>query len=355
MRLAARSYRDLRAAFGRGAYEQVLRDGPGVAAALEADEAQRELVPATILLVGATLAERELYTDAVIWLEQGLSRLPGTASASEVGEGHWHHRLLADLYLLTGRWEAAAAHLDWLARPDQPLDNRLAATRGQAALAAARGRFDDAHLLVNAAADLARRAHSTPLSAMVEGDRALIVAAQGRLHEAVRFADEVVPRLAAPGRAPEQRWANAVAAAVLTSLARLLAVGGDLMTAMRYLIEATVPVAATGRTYWAAQLDLARAVVWRENGELQRAEPVAIRAVEELNRLGALPAAAVARVEEARLVETRGHRISARGIYERAYRECAALGLPREMSEIRNRLAAIRDSADESSEIRTVE
>lgn len=355
MLIAGRTYRDLRAAFGRGAYDQIVRDGPAVAATLEADATQRELVPATALLVGAALAEQELYTDAIAWLEHGLARLPGTASVAEVAGGHWYHRLLADLYLLTGRWDSASGYLDWLARPEQPLDSRLAATRGQAMLAATRGRFDDAHLLVNAAADLARRAHSSALAAMVEADRALVVAAQGRLLEAVRFTEEVAPRLAAPGRAPEQRWANAVAAALLTTMARLLAAAGDLMTAMRYLIEAGVPVVATGRSYWSAQLDLARGVVWREEGEAERAEPAAIRAVQEFDRLGARPAAAVARLEEARLAEARGHVLSARRLYERAWRECAALGLSRETSGIRARLATLRQETDESSESGAVE
>lgn len=341
MLVATRSYRELRAACSRGDCERVVRDGPRVAARLEADDTQRELVPAVILLVGAALAERELYTDAIIWLEEGLRRLPGTASIAEIAGGHWHQRLLADLYLLTGRWEAAGAQLARLAEPQQPLESRLAATRGQAALAATRGRFDEAHLLVNAAADLARQAHSSLLSAIVEGDRALVVAAQGRLVEAVRFADEVLARLAAPGRAPEQRWANAVAAAVLTSLARALARAGDLITARRYLVEAGAPVAGTGRRYWSAQLDLASAVVWREEGDLLRAEPAAVRAVEELSRLGAVPAATLARVEHARLAEARGHLLAARSLYQRAYWECATLGLPRELAEVSARLAVL--------------
>jgi hypothetical protein len=342
--IPGRPYRDLRTAFERGDYDEVMRTGQWAVSVLDADPGQQGYAPAALLVVGATLTERERYVEAIAWLEQGLARLAGTASDRELGGGHWHHRLLAELYLFTGRWADAHRYLDWLARPEQPLDNRLAATRGLAGLAAAHGRFDDAHLYVNTAADLARRAHSTQLAAMVEADRALVVSAQGRLHEAVRFADEVAPALSARSRGPTQQWANAQAAALLTTLARRLAEGGDPMTAQRYLIEAVVPVEATGRAYWAAHLDLARGVAWRESDEIGRAEPVTLRALSEFNRLGAHPAAAQARLDEAKLAEAMGHELSARQLYRSAVTELESLGLPREAADARRRLAPLESA-----------
>jgi tetratricopeptide (TPR) repeat protein len=339
--IAGRVYRDLRTAFERGDYDEVLSSGRQRVATLDADPGQRDYAPAALLIVGAALTERERYVEAVPWLEQGLSRLAGTASDRELSGGHWHHRLLADLYLLTGRWDDARRYLDWLARPGQPLDSRLAATRGLAGLAAARGRFDDAHLLLNTATDLASRTQSTQLAAMVTADRALVISAQGRLHEAVRFADDVAPSLSARSRGPAQQWANAQAAALLTTLARRLAEGGDPMTAQRYLIEVAEPVAAAGRSYWDAHLDLARGVVSREGGEPFEAEAVTLRALSEFNRLGTAPAAAQARLDEAKLADALGYRLSALELYRRAVVELGALGLPRETADAQRHLATL--------------
>jgi hypothetical protein len=346
--VAGSVFRDLRFAFERRDYREVLATGEATVAALEADPKQTEFVPGAMVLVGGALLSVEHYRDAVAWLEQGLVRLRDTASEHELRGAHWFHRALADLYLLLGRWDRAWLYLDWLSRPEQPLESRLAATRGRLFLEAAKGRFDDVPFLVNTAADLARRARSEVAEAIVEADRAMALAAQGRLPEAVSFADAVAPRLAAPANDDRQRWANQQATALLTTLARLLAESGDLMTAERYLLEVAVPATQSRRSYAVAQLELARSVVWREEGDLERAEQPIRAALDQFAALDTLPAVAVARLAEAHLAEVRGHAVGAHALYSRAHDELAALGLRRDQAVAARRLAALEASRGSS-------
>lgn len=338
MPIPPRPYRDLRFAFERCDYREVLATGEATVRALEQDDRRRQFLPAAMTLVGGALLSVEHYRDGATWLERGLASMPGTSSEHELRGAAWFHRALADCYLLLGRWDRAAAYADWLARPEQPADSRLAGLRGQLYLAAVAGRLDDATFLTNAAADLARRMRGEITEAVVEADRALVLAAAGRLHEAVAAADGVAPRLAAVGRDDRQRWANQQATVLLTSLARALAEAGDLMTAERYLLEAAVPATHARRSYAAAQLQLARSVVWREEGDLGRAAAPARDAVDQFTALDTLPALAVARIAEARLAEAQGHAIAARALYERAGAEVAALGMAREHRTVLDRL-----------------
>lgn len=338
MPVARSTFADLRFAFERHDYREVLATGEEAVAALTEDPDQREYVGAAMVLVGGALLSVEHYRDAVAWLEQGLARLPGTASEHELRGAHWFHRALADAYLLLGRWARAEAYLDWLALPEQPLESRLAATRGRAYLEATRGRFDHATHLVNTAARLARQIGAELAEALVQADRAMVLAAQGRLAEATATANEVAPRLSAPARGERQQWANMQATVLLTSLARALAEAGDLVTAERYLLEVSVPVAQARRSYAVAQHELARSVVWREEGELERAEAAAHAAVAQFTALDTLPALAVARLADAEVADRRGHTVAARALYERSASELGALGMARELHRARVRL-----------------
>ncbi len=342
MAVAGAAFRELRFAFDQRNYRDVLARGEETVAALEADAGQREFAPAAIVLIGGALLSIEHYRDGALWLEQGLARLQGTASERELAGAPWFHRALADTYLLLGRWDRAATYLEWLAQPEQPLESRLAATRGQVFLHTVHGRFDAVPFLVNTAADLARRLRSEIADALVQADRAMVAAAQGKLREAVAFADEVAPRLAAPGRDERQRWANQQATVLLTVLARLLAEAGDLMTAERYLLEASVPADQSRRTYATAQHQLAQAVVWREEGDLDRAEPPLRAAIDQFTALDTRPATAVARLAEARLAHRRGHHIAAAALFDRAASEFDALGLQRERGEAEREGARLR-------------
>lgn len=338
-------YRRLREAFRRGDHRRVLAAGEHVVADLDADPDQAARVAPAMLMIGASLLQVEHYRESSVWLEQGLARLDGSSAERDIGDAHWYHRSLVDIYLLVGRWAEAAAYLEWLARPDQPLDSRLAAARGQATLAAARGDTDQAQWLVNTAADLARRAHSNFLQAMVEADRVMVLASQARLREAVEFADAVGPQLAAPARGAEQAWANAQATAMYTQLARRLAVAGDLMTAERYLLESHAPAAESHRTFCSVQLELARAVVRREEGELERAEEPLRGALRQFEALGARPAMAVALLEDAELARRMGLTQSADSLLSRATAEMKAVGMHTELAMARRRWSEQRPSS----------
>ncbi len=137
MQVAGSVFRDLRFAFERRDYREVLATGEDAVARLESDSRQRAFVPAAMVLIGGALLSVEHYRDAVAWLERGLGTMRDTASEHELRGAHWFHRALADTYVLLGQWDRADLYLDWLALPDQPLDSRLAATRGQLFLAAA--------------------------------------------------------------------------------------------------------------------------------------------------------------------------------------------------------------------------
>lgn len=338
MALPPAGYLRLRAAFLRGDDRTVLAEAGALHARLVADPRGRGWAPGVEVLVGGTLAREEHHAEAIAWLEHGLHTLPGTPAARDLGGGHHEHRLLAELYLLTGRWDRAEAYLDWLGLPDQPLESRLASLRGRAGLAAARGDLETAPWLVNAAADLARRSQSRLYTSLVDGDRALVLAAAGRLGEAVVLAREVLPRLSAPAPGPTQAWANAQAVAVATALARRAVDAGERDLAGHLLAGAAVPARRSGRAHLAALHDLASAALARLDGRWEVAERAVAGATEHFDRLGALPASALAHLEAARLAEARGFGESALALYRRASGELSALGMVREASEADRRV-----------------
>ena len=202
MLIPSRAYLDFREAFRRGDGEVVLGTGQPVLDQLGADERQAGLVPAVLLMVGATLARLERFADATAYLERGLQLLPGTEATREVGDGDWYALLLLDLLMATGRFRDAWGRIQALIEPDRDAATRLGATRAQVALYAAFGDFETAQQLLNTAAGLADRVGSHQLAAMVDGDRAIVLAAQGRTVEAAVFADQVLPQLGRPGAGP---------------------------------------------------------------------------------------------------------------------------------------------------------
>jgi len=328
------AYRAFREAFRRGDHLTVLGTGQPVLDELDADERQRGLIPAVLLMIGATLAADERYADAAAYLEQGLARLPGTESRRDVGDGDRYALTLVDLRLLLGRYQEAWALVEVLAEPARPPETRLGATRAQLAIMATFGDFETALQLLNTAAGLADRLRSRQLAAMVDGDRAVVLAIQGRVIEAAAFADQVLPSLAHPAPGPLPAWSAAQAVTVATTVARHAATAGDAMTAERMLFLAAEPAGRTGRRFDQAQLELARGVVWREGDRAGDAETALIEARRQFLALDCAPAAAMAQREEARLAATRGLTASARPRFERARDEFAALGLAREVSEL---------------------
>ena len=193
------AYRDFREAYRRGDGDRVLGTGQLVLDELGADPEQAGLVPAVLLMVGATLARLERYADACAYLERGLLLLPGTAASREVGTGDWYQLVLLDLLVATGRFQDAWSRIHRLIEPDRDPATRLGATRAQIAISATFGDFESAQQLLNTAAGIADRLGSRPLQTMVDGDRAIVLAEQGRTVEATAFADQVLPQLGRPG------------------------------------------------------------------------------------------------------------------------------------------------------------
>ena len=105
MLIPGRTYLEFRDAFRRGDGDTVLGTGQPVLDELGADPRQAGLVPAVLLMVGATLARLERYADGCAYLERGLLLLPGTDATHEVGDGDWYRLNLLGLLLATGRYQ----------------------------------------------------------------------------------------------------------------------------------------------------------------------------------------------------------------------------------------------------------
>jgi hypothetical protein len=328
------AYRDFREAFRRGDHQAVLGTGQPVLDELGASETQRGLIPAVLLMIGASLASSERYRDATAYLERGLADLPGSAARREVGEGDWYALILLDILLLQGRYQQAWLLTQGLVEPARSLEVRLGATRAQVAVTAAYRDFTSAQQLLNTAAGLADRLRNRQSAAMVDGDRAVVLALQDRTIEAAAFADQVLPALARPGPGPALAWSAAQAVTVTTTVARHAARVGDLMTAERMLLLSFEPTAGSGRRFDRAQLDLARGVVWSESGRPADAEAPVLEARRSFLALGCAPTAALALREQAAVAASRGLHASSRPLYERARDEFAALGLMAEVAEV---------------------
>jgi len=336
MRVSPRPYRDLLDAARRGDQTTVLSCGRRALDALAADPSGADWTPAALVLLGLALASREQYSDACAYLARGVDTVGDTHGARDIGPMVDVAALtLAGLLARQGRFGEAVPRLRDLAGPHWRIDTRLGAVRGQLALAVLFADVSTAQQLVNTATDLARRSKGRLPAALVDGDRALALATDGRLSEATALAESVVPLLAAPGSSTEQRWANAQAVTVATGLARALAPLGDDPPARRWL-QAAGPPAAASRTRWdAAQVALARCVVAREADDPDLSGQAGHEAMQLFTTLNAAPAAALTQLELARLAERQGHRASAAALYRRAEADLAPMGLPRELTAVR--------------------
>jgi hypothetical protein len=236
--------------------------------------------------------------------------------------------------MLVGRYREAWTVVQRLAEPARPIESRLGATRAHLALSAVFGDFDTAHNLLNTDSGLAHQLRSRQQEVVVDGDRAIVAACQGRVVEAAAFADEVLPMLSRPGPGAQLAWARAQAITVATTVARAAAEAGDAATGERVLASITAIVDRTGRSFDRAQVDLARGTLWRTSGHVREAEAPVTAARRTFLELGCAPAAAMAQLEEARLAVARGYEASSRPLFERARAEFDALGLRREVAAI---------------------
>lgn len=253
----------------------------------------------------------------------------------------WFEVTLLGVLIRLGRYRDALDRMPRLADPTHAAEVRFAVTRANAAVLGAQGQFEGAHHLLNTAGGLAARIRSRFRAALVEGDRAILLTAQGRLLEAITAADRVLAPLIRPPIGEYQQWSNAQGAAVALSVSRAASAGGDHLTAQRLLLLGTTAADHVGGPYLRAQVDLTRGVFWLLERDLDGAEAALVAAGRELGVLGCAPASAQATFDQGRLAQARGLDRSARPLYERAREEFRRLGHPREVNEISRLLVGL--------------
>jgi hypothetical protein len=333
-------YRRLRHAYARGEADEVLTGAQAVLDELADDPEGQDLIAPVLAMVGACLAGTEQYHDALAYLERARTIPPTEASEHEMGRDDTFTLIELDTLLLVGRYRDAWPLVQRLGEPARPLESRLGAARGHVAIAAVFGDYDTANSLLNTAAGLAHQLRSRIQSVVVDGDRAVVLAAQGRSLEAVRMADEVLPLLARPGPGARLAWATSQGITVATAVARSLALAGDLPTAERVMAAISGVAELPGRAFDRGQIALARGTLRRVAGLVVDAEGPIADARRIFLELGCAPAAALAQLEEAHLARDRGYEASARPLFDRARAEYGALGLRREVMAIDALLAA---------------
>lgn len=341
MQLEPASYRRLETAFRQGDHDIVFAEGDAVAAELRADPDKGEALAELALMIGAAHAAHDRPVPAMRYLEYGLAMLPLATSAREVGRGDWFDLVLIALYIQSGRYEEAWYRATPLIEPNHTPETRFGAVRAQASLATVHGDYETAHHLLNTSAGIATRLRSRFRSALVEADRAVLLATQGQIYEAVNGADRVFGSLVRPAGGEFQTWANETAAAVALTLSRLSANTGDQLTAQRLLIQGTVAAEHARTAFIAGHLSLAQGVFWSAEHETARAEPALVDAARRFDDLGCLPSSALTTLEQGRNAQARGLHHSARPLYERALTLFRSLGQPREVYEVRRLLAGL--------------
>jgi hypothetical protein len=328
------AYRRLRDAYARGDADAVIARAQAVLDELALDPEARDFTAPVLAMVGASLAGLEHYGDALAYLERARTMPETPAANHEMGRDDTFSLVELDLLLVVGRYRDAWPLIQRLGEPGRPLESRLGAARGHVSLAAVFGDFDTAHNLLNTSAGLAHQLHSRIQEVVVDGDRAVVLATQGRTLEAVRATDEVLPLLARPGPGPRLAWAMAQGITVATSVARACALAGDVASAERVMAAISAIAELPPRAFDRGQLALARGTLWRASGLLREAEAPTTLARRTFLELGCAPAAALAQLEEARLAVDRGYQASSRPLFDRARSEYAALGLRREVVAI---------------------
>jgi tetratricopeptide (TPR) repeat protein len=376
-------------AYQRGDHLTVLTDGDRVATELDA-AGERDLVPEVLARVGAVHAAQERYEPAIGYLEQALamaaelapppsvaptgppptaaptpppslpSGLPGapTMPGAPGGAGGMpmsttakraarvanrldgFELVLLDVDLRTGRYEDVLARATRLVDPTHQTDVRFAATRAHAAVLGTRGQAESAHHLLNPAAGIASRLRSRFRMALVEGDRAVLLANQGRLLEAITAADRVLPSMIRPAVGSTQLWSNADGASIAFTVSRAASLRGDHLTAQRMLVLGTTAAERAGGEYLQAHRQLAQGAFWLLEHQLDAAEAALIDAAHRFGVLGCTPALAIATMEQGRLAEARGLARSAGPLYRRALEDLRRLGHSREVGELNRLLTA---------------
>lgn len=341
MRIPPASYVRIQNAYRRGDHLVVLGDGQRVASELAATAEDLPLANELWCLIGTVHAEAERFEVSVTFLEHATGSPRTWQDAAPDEQLDWYRVLLVDEYLRLGRYDDALARLPHLLEPTRSMETRFAATRAQSAVAAVRGDFETAHFLLNTATGIAIRMRSRFRGALVEGDRAVLLANQGRFHEAIASADSILTSFVRPPIGTYQRWGNTHGAIVALTLCRLTAQAGDALTAQRMLIQGTTAVERAGSSYLRAYLELARGSFYGAEGRFDMAEAALFEAARAFNVLGCLPASAVTTLEQGRLAWRRGLHLSARPLLDRAMVDFRTLGQTPEINEVRRLLIEV--------------
>jgi len=262
-------------------------------------------------------------------------------AARDANRFDWFELTLLEVELRLGRYADVVARVPRLTDPTHQPEVRFAATRAHASVLAAQGQFEGAHHLLNTAGGVASRIRSRFRLALVEGDRAILLATQGRLLEAITAADRVLAALIRPPVGEYQQWSTAEGAAIALTVSRAASSGGDHLTAQRMLLLGTTAATQVGGPYLAAHLDLARGVFWLLERDLDAAEASLVSAGRQFGVLGCAPAVALATLEQGRLAHARGLVRSARPLYQRALDDFRRLGQPREVNELTRLLVSL--------------
>jgi ATP/maltotriose-dependent transcriptional regulator MalT len=255
----------------------------------------------------------------------------------------WCELLLCEVHLRTGRTAEATDRLVTLVEPHRDEAIRFAALRAQAVVAALGGRYERAHHLLNSAGGVAARIPSRHRGALVERDRALVLAGEGRVHEALAIAERVATPLIRPVAGPHQRWSRLEAASMALALARTVTRTGDELSGRRLLAMGEAALAGVHAPFLDAHRALARAVVLGPDGEPGEIEDLLTRATTTFEHAGDRPAAALVAREHGRLAHVRGLERSARPFYVQAAAELRSYGWTVDAAEA-DRLRAALDA-----------
>jgi hypothetical protein len=251
----------------------------------------------------------------------------------------WCELLLVHLHLRLGRTAQAEARLAAMAYPDRAPTLRLGAARAQAAVATRQGDHERGHHLLNTAASLAQQLPSRFQAGLVERDRAVLLARQGRLDEGLALGERLLPALVRPLAGPHQRWSRHEGATLAVALARLAAHGGDDGSAARFLEAAVGAAGPLHDPVLEGHLHLSRGALRALGNDQAGAEEDLSRAAAVFEHTGDRVAIAEVALERARLAHRHGLGRSARPLYEFAAAELAACGCTLEARQAQRQLA----------------
>lgn len=341
-RIPPRGYRDFMYAARRFDHEAVLTQADELVAQLSGDPVDADLVAAVLVVVARSLLATQQWRDARVWLSEGLSRHQPTLRTRELGDVDIDRVALARLELTLGSLPEARRHADALSQPGHRLEVRLEAVRIQVMLYLEAMDDLSTNQLLNTAAHMAQRSNSSRLRAVVDTDRARVLAVQGRVTEAATLLSGHLEQLRARAIAPSQIAANLDTARAACTIVRSACSRGMPEVARSLPFQAAIAGAAGRVVHAMALADLAAGVMHGADGDHELADSKIHLASLRLTALGAAPDALAARYESARLAEARGWLDHAVGAYRAVHSDARAMGMTRTEYEARAALDRLR-------------